>query len=188
MYRTSLMGVLGCAVALQLAGCSRQSAEDKAKEMATEKVDMAKGVGDVLQDKGTAAAESVATGVGKVLKGVERGFEKSGRTVALSEGARQAGLQATKVQLADASVAGASQADAAPTHAIEVYVLTERDAAGALKAKVFNALDQEIGRARQAFQQGADEGRYVRIALDPQLDLQAISRVELDFVPEAPAR
>lgn len=103
MHRTSLMGVLGCALAFQLAGCSRQSAEDKAKD-----------ISDVLQDKGTAAAESVTTGVGKVLKGVERGFEKSGRTVALSEG------------------------------------------------------------ARQAFQQGADEGRYIRVALD--------------FVPEASAR
>ena len=105
MHRTSLMGVLGCALAFQLAGCSRQSAEDKAKD-----------ISDVLQDKGTAAAaaESVTTGVGKVLRGVERGFEKSSRTVALSEG------------------------------------------------------------ARQAFQQGADEGRYIRVALD--------------FVPEASAR
>lgn len=194
MYRTSFMGVLACALALQLAGCSRQSAEEKAKEMATEKVDMAKGIGDVLQDKGTAAAESVTTGVGKVLKGVERGFEKSGRTVALGEAARQAGLQATKVQLADASAAGdgaasmASQADSARSQGIEVYVLSERDLSGSLKVKVFNALDQEIGRTRLAFKQGADEGRYVRIPLDSQIDLQAISRVDIDFLPEATGR
>lgn len=194
MHRTIFMGVLTGAIALQVAGCSRQSAEEKAKEMATEKVDMAKGIGDVLQDKGTAAAESVTTGMGKVLKGVERGFEKSGRSVVVSEGARQAGLQATKVQLVDGSAvveaepAGSSSTGSASAHAIEVYVLTDKDASGALKVKVFSALDQEIGRTRQAFKQGADEGRYVRIGLDPQLDLQAISRVELDFVSDAPSR
>lgn len=55
-----------CALALQLVACSKQTAEEKAKEMATEKVDMAKGIGDVLQEKGTAAAESVTSGMGKV--------------------------------------------------------------------------------------------------------------------------
>lgn len=189
MHRTIFMGVLTGAIALQVAGCSRQSAEDKAKEMATEKVGMAKGIGDVLQDKGTAAAESVTTGMGKVLKGVERGFEKSGRSVVVGEGARQAGLQATKVQLVDGSAAvEAEPAGSSSAHAIEVYVLTDKDASGALKVKVFSALDQEIGRSRQAFKQGADEGRYVRIALDPRLDLQAISRVELDFVSDTPSR
>ena len=206
MYRTLFVGVLSGAMALQLAGCSRQSAEEKAKEMATEKVDMAKGIGDALQDKGTVAAESVATGVGKVLKGVERGFERSGRSVVLSDGARQAGLQATKVQLVDGSSAAeaaepagsqagsqkatqtAAQTGSARTHAIDVYVLTDKDASGTLKVKVFNALDQEIGRARQAFKQGADEGRYVRIALDPQVDLQAINRVEIDLVSDASGR
>lgn len=193
MHRTVYMGVLACFMALQLAACSRQSAEEKGKEMATEKVDMAKGIGDVLQDKGTAAAESVTAGMGKVLKGVERGLEKSGRYVTLSEAASQAGLQATKVQLADssavsvdaASASAAAQGDVPGAHGIEVYLLSERDVSGSLKVKVFNSLDQEIGRSRVAFKQGLDEGRYVRIPLDRQIELQAIHRVDLDFVPSA---
>ena len=196
MHRTVFMGVLTCAMALQLAACSRQSAEEKGKEMATEKVDMAKGIGDVLQDKGTAAAESVTAGMGKVLKGVERGVEKSGRYVTLSEAASQAGLQATKVQLVDSSVASvdgasaseASQGDSSGAHGVEVYLVAERDVAGSLKVKVFNSLDQEIGRSRVTLKQGVDEGRYVRIPLDRQIELQAIHRVDLDFVPSAPTR
>ena len=196
MHRTVFMGVLACFMALQLAACSRQSAEEKGKEMATEKVDMAKGIGDVLQDKGTAAAESVTAGMGKVLNGVERGVEKSGRYVTLSEAASQAGLQATKVQLVDSSVASvdgasaseASQGDSSGAHGVEVYLVAERDVAGSLKVKVFNSLDQEIGRSRVTLKQGVDEGRYVRIPLDRQIELQAIHRVDLDFVPSAPTR
>lgn len=191
MNHAGCMGVLLCAVALQLSACSRQSAEEKAKEMATEKVDMAKGIGDVLQDKGTAAAESVTSGVGKVFRGIERGVEKSGRSVTLSEAALQAGLQATKVQVAGVSPSASAASDGgavdqAPVQAVEVYLLSERDVSGALKVKVLNSLDQEIGRTRLAFKQGADEGRYVRIPLDPQVDLQAISRVDLDFLPVVP--
>lgn len=194
MHRKGFMGVLACAMALQLVACSRQSAEDKAKEMATEKVDMAKGLGDVLQEKGTAAAESVTTGVGKVLRGVERGIEKSGRTVTLSESARQAGLQATKVQLmgqptvAEDAVSGASQPASAAGHGIEIYLVTERDLTGQLKVRVFNSLDQEIGRTRMPFKQGADQGQYLSIPLAAQLDLSSITRVDIDYLAEPSGR
>lgn len=187
MNSPKFMGVLVCGLALLAAGCSRQSAEDKAKEMATEKIDMAKGIGDVLQDKGTAAAESVTTGVGKVLRGVERGVEKSSRQVVLSESAQKAGLQATKVQLADAGTGPASSdaAQSAAGHAIDVYLVTSHDVAGTLKVRALNALEQEIARAKLPIKQSADDGRYARIPMPEQLDVQAVSTLEIDFAPAA---
>lgn len=184
------LAACSCVLALYLAACSKQTAEEKAKEMATEKVDMAKGIGDVLQEKGTAAAESVTSGMGKVVKGIERGVEKSGRVAMVSEVARQAGLQVTKVQLASAApgtqteAASGTGADPVPAHGLDAYVLTSQDVKGFLKVKVFNALDQEIGRVKLPLAQGAEEGHYVRIPLDPQVDLHAISKVEVDFIAQ----
>lgn len=188
--RTRVLAAGLCVLALLLSACSRQTAEEKAKEMATEKVDMAKGIGDVLQEKGTAAAESVTSGMGKVVKGIERGVEKSGRAAVVSDAAKQAGLQVTKVQLANAQQSAASEpasgqaSDQGANHGLDVYVLTSQDVKGALKVKVFNALDQEIGRVKLPLTQAADEGHYIRIPLDAQVDLQAISKVEVDFAAQ----
>lgn len=135
MNRPRYVAILACVLALQVAACSRQTAEEKGKEPATEKIDMAKGIGDVLQEKGTAAAESVTSGMGKVL------------------------------------------------HGLEVYLLSSQDVSGTLKIKVRNALDQEIGRTKLPLKQASDEARYVRIPLDAQVDLGAISKVDIDFLP-----
>ncbi|MEY4765513.1 MAG: hypothetical protein RI907_2186 [Pseudomonadota bacterium] len=187
-------GLLVVACALALSACSRQSAEDKAKEMATEKVDMAKGIGDVLQAKGTDAAESVSAGVGKVFQGIERGVEKSRRAAVVSPAASAAGLSVTKVQLADRADrvdpgdAGGSapQGQVAPAaHGLDLYVVTAHDAQGQLKVRVLNALDQEIGRAKLPLKQAGDEGHYVRVPLDAQVDLQAITKVDVDFQADA---
>ena len=179
-----------CMLTLQLTACSSQTAEEKAKEMATEKVDMAKSIGDVLQEKGMAAAESVTSGMGKVVRGVERGVEKSGRFAEVTDAAKQAGLQVTKVQLATAVISAASdpaEGSAADpeVRGLDLYVLTSQDVKGTMKIKIHNALDQEIGRVKLPFVQEADEGRYVRVTLDAQVDLQAITRVEVDFTPQA---
>ena len=64
-------------------------------------------------------------------------------------------------------------------------MLTSQDMKGTMKIKIHNALDQEIGRVKLPFVQEADEGRYVRVTLDAQVDLQAITRVEVDFTPQA---
>lgn len=186
-YRSMIVSCL-CASALLLTACSSKTAEEKGKELATEKVDLAKGIGDALQEKGSAAAESVTTGVGKVINGITRGVEKSGRVATLTANAQQAGLQVTKVQLPDLPLASASASSEESTspmehHAIDIYVLTSKQVKGTLKIKAFNALGQEIGRSKVALAQGADEAEYLSMPLDSHVDLQAISKVEVDFSP-----
>ena len=99
MRRPSTLLLNICLPLLVLTACSAQSGEEKGKEIAAEKVDTATEVGDALQEKGGAAADSIATGLSSVLKEVERGVKKSQRTVELCDGAKQVGLQVTKVML-----------------------------------------------------------------------------------------
>lgn len=177
-----------CVTTLLVSACSSKTAEEKGKELATEKVDIAKGIGDALQEKGSVAAESVTTGVGKVINGITRGVEKSGRTAILTSNAQQAGLQVTKVQLPDLSLASSSTSSGthtapADSNAINIYVLTSKQTTGTLKIKVFNTLGQEIGRSKIALAQGEDEAHYLTIPLDSHVDLEAISKVEVDFAP-----
>ena len=61
--------------AVSMTACSRQTAEEKGKAIATEKIDMVKGIGGALEEKGSGAAEAVASGVGNVVKGLGKGFE-----------------------------------------------------------------------------------------------------------------
>jgi hypothetical protein len=168
-----------------LGACSNQTAEEKGKAIATEKADMVKGIGDAMQEKGTAAAESLTTGLGKVVQGVERGVEKSKRTVVVSDAARQAGLDVTKVQFAETSMASSVSASEpepeAARQGLDIYLISQKAAEGELKVKVLNALDQEIGRAKLAIKQGADEAQYVRIPMPDRVDLHAVSKVHVDF-------
>lgn len=64
-----------------MTACSSQTAEEKGKELATSKIDVAKGIGDAMQEKGEAAGEAVTHGVGKIIKGFEKGVSKSGRAI-----------------------------------------------------------------------------------------------------------
>lgn len=172
--RPTLLLSLMTAVML-LTACSRQTAEEKGRELASDKIDMVKGVGDVLGEKGSAAAESVAGGLGKVVNGLGKGLEKSGRAVALSPSVTEAHIQITKVQ------------DARPTadkseHGLEAYVLSGTNVDGQLRVKLHDLLDREIGRTQVAVKQAAEEGHYVSIPLDTQISLADIARVTFDYV------
>lgn len=175
---------------LLLTACSKQSAEEAGKQLAAEKVDMAKGIGDALQDKGGAAADSITTGLGAVLKGVERGVEKSQRKVELGKGAQQVGLQITKVLLTTDGHGSPASApsESSTSHGLEMYVVTTQAVDGVLKVKVNNALDQEIGRTTVTLKQAADDGRYVQVPLFEQVDLHAVSKVWVDFATQDGAK
>jgi hypothetical protein len=175
-----LLITLAATVTLTTAACSRKTAEEKGAEMAGEKIDMVKGIGGVLEEKGSAAAESLTTGMGSVVKGVGKGMEKSSRVIAVKPSVEQAGLKITKLQ--DATPNAEST-----VHGLEAYIVANADAHGKLRVITYDLLDNEIGRARIDLERAADEGKYVSIPLDAQVKLTSIAKVEFDFLPDAPS-
>ena len=170
-----------CSLALGTSACSRKSAEEKGVEMATEKLDLAKGIGSALEEKGSATAESLATGVGNVVKGIGKGVEKSGRSVAVKDSVERAGLKITKVQNASVSSEGAA------VHGLEAYVISDANVRGKLRVIAYDILDKEIGRAKIDLVSSADDAKYVPIPLDAQVKIDSIVKVEFDFVAEPAA-
>ena len=160
-----------------LTGCDDRTAEEKGKDLATEKLDAATGIGTALEEKGTKAGESIVTGLGNVVKGFEKGVNKSGRTLVSEDSVTKAGLEITKVQDAVAA------ADEKP--AIEVYILSKADAEGKLRVIMYDVMDKEIGRTSVQLSRKADDGKYQRIEVDAQLDRSAISKLTFDFKPSA---
>jgi hypothetical protein len=163
-----------------LTACSRQTAEEKGKELATEKIDIAKGIGDAMQAKGEAAGDAVATGMGKVINGIEKGVNKSGRAIVTDASVDTAGLKITKLQDAKRDEEGKGKA-------LDVYILSSADVNGKLRVTVFDVMDKEIARTSVDLKKPADEGKYHKIALDEQLELNAISKVAFEFKPLLPA-
>lgn len=152
-----------------LGGCDSKTAEEKGAAMATEKIDMAKGVGDALQAKGGQATEAVTTGLGSVVNGFEKGVQKSGRKIVSDDTVAKAGLKITRAL------------DAAG--GLDLYVVAEADAIGKMRVLAYDVLDNEIGRATVALVRSADEGKYVRVPMDEQVVLSSISRLAVSFKP-----
>ncbi len=173
--------VLALSSVIAMSACSRQTAEEKGRELATEKIDLVKGIGSALEAKGGGAAEAVAGGVGTVVKGLGKGMEKSGRTIVVAPSVEQAGLQITKVQ--EATAAG----DRAAYHGLEVYIVANADAQGKLRVIVYDLLDKEIGRARVDLERAAEEGKYLAVPLDQQISLGSIAKVAFEFQSSPPA-
>ncbi len=176
--RTKLTLAAAALALASITACSQKTAEEKGAELATEKLDMAKGMGDALAKKGEAAGEAVVGGLGTVVKGIEKGAVKSGRRLASDDSVKAAGLQITKVQ--DAQV----DPEKKTSHGLDVYVVADKDAQGKLKVQVFDALDQEVGRTSVDLKRAADEGKFINVPLEEQLNLSQISKVSFQFKPD----
>jgi hypothetical protein len=174
--------VIAAALALVvLSACSQKTAEEKGVELAAEKIDMAKGMGDALTAKGESAGEAVASGIGTVFKGIEKGVAQSGRAISMDASVDSAGLKITTVQ-------DAKPGDDGKISGLEVYIVANTDARGKLRVLLFDVLGKEIGRTSVEVHRAADEGKYQTVALDPQVNLAAISKVAFTFkANDAPA-
>jgi hypothetical protein len=148
--------------------------------MAGEKIDMMTGIGDALTSKGGKAAESIATGVGTMVEGVERGAMKTGRKVSVDPSLAVAGLTVTKVQ--DSTDTGADAG-----HSMQTYVVATTAVDGSLRMFAYDALSREIGRTSVPVKLASDEARYVGLPLDKQVELHGIAKVAFTFVPKVQA-
>lgn len=167
---------LGTLILAGLTGCDDRTAEQKGAAMANEKIDMAKGIGTAMEAKGGQASEAVATGIGTVFKGIEKGIEKSGTKLVVDESLTKAGLTVTTVQNAIAD-------QKHKAHGMEMYVASELEARGKLRVLAYDSLDREIARVSVDLVRAADEAKYLRVPMEPQLSLASISKVALSFKP-----
>jgi len=165
-----------CLVAAVLCACSSKSAEEKGADMAGEKIDMVAGIGNALTDKGGKAAESIASGVGTVVKGVERGALKVGRKLDIDPSLARAGLAVSRVQ--DGTEAGNGAA-----HGLLAYVIASTRAEGSLRMFAYDALGREIGRSSVPVAYGGDDASYVALALDKNVALGDVVAVGFKYVP-----
>lgn len=159
-----------------LTACDQRTAEQKGADMATGKIDMAKGIGDALEQKGGAAGEAVVTGLGTVVKGFEKGVNKSGRTIAADDTVTKAGLKITRVQ--DAPRGAESK-----TQGLDLYVVADADARGKLRVLMLDVMGNEIARSTVDLVRSADEAKYQRLELDELVSLSAISKLTISFKP-----
>lgn len=159
-----------------LTGCDNRSAEQKGADLATGKIDMAKGIGDALEKKGGAAGEAVVTGLGSVVKGMEKGVNKSGRSIESDDSVTKAGLKVTRVQDAPRDTEGKKQG-------LDLYVVADADARGKLRVLMFDVMGNEIARSTADIVRSADEAKYHRIELDELVSMSAISKLTISFKP-----
>ncbi len=165
-----------CLLAAALCACSSKSAEEKGADMASEKIDMVTGIGNALTDKGGKAAESIASGVGTVVKGVERGALKVGRKLNIDASLAKAGLSVTRVQ--DAAASGDDK------HGLLAYVVASAKVQGSLRMFAYDALGREIARSSVPLTFGGDDAAYVGLQLDQHVALGDVVAVGFTFAPE----
>lgn len=159
-----------------LLGCSRQTAEEKGKELATEKIDLVKGVGEALKEKGAQAAESLAHGTGNVLQGAGDGFDKAFEWKLTSgSGLGRAGLSVPRVSKAASHVSNGS--------AIDVYVVAEREAVGTLSLTAYDVKHREVARTGVALKITTNSGSYETMVLDERVPVNTIREIAFDFMP-----
>lgn len=176
MRRSVFQYGAACLVAAALCACSQESAEEKGAKLAGEKIDMVAGIGNALTDKGGKAAESIASGVGNVVKGVERGALKVGRKLDVDPSLARAGLAVSRVQ--DAAEAGSGEA-----HGLLAYVIANAQAEGNLRMFAYDALGREIARSSVPVVFAGDDARYVALSLEKNVALGDVVAVGFRFVP-----
>ena len=170
--------LLACVACLAISACSRQTAEEKGKELATEKIDLVKGVGEALKDKGGQAAESVAQGTGQVFQGVGEGFGKAFEwKLTNAAGMEKAGLTVSRVDKGSPSDGRKNE--------VNVYLVAARDAAGTLSMVAYDSSKREMARTRTEMRIGAGEGRYETLVLDERTPVNSVREVTFDFQPSA---
>lgn len=158
------------------AACSRQTAEEKGKELVAEKAGMVKGIGDALQEKGAEAAQSVAHGAGNVLQGASTGLEDAfAWKVVSAESLGKNGLTVSRVQH--------GKATDKTSKTVDVYLVANAPAQGNLQMIVYDVAKREVGRAKVNLKMAANDGRYETFELDERADLSLVREVSFDLQP-----
>ncbi len=168
--------IAGFTALFAIAGCSQKTAEEKGAEMATEKLDVAKGIGGAMEAKGAQAGEAVVAGVGTVFKGFEQGTNKLRAGVVADDSLAKSGLKITRMQ-----PSGAETYD--NVHALDLYVIADAPAKGKLRVLAMDVSGNEIGRSTVALEREGDEAKYLKVDFDEQVKLANLGKVMVSYKP-----
>ena len=158
--------------------CSRQTAEEKGKELVAEKAGMVKGIGDALQEKGAEAAQSVAHGAGNVLQGASTGLDEAfAWKVVSTDSMSKSGVTVSRVQHGKATDKSSKTVDA--------YLIANAPVQGSLQMIVYDVAKREVGRAKVNVKMAANDARYETFELDERADLGLVREVSFDLQPAA---
>lgn len=160
-------------LALSLGGCSKQTAEEKGKEMATEKIDMVKGVGEALKESGKQATESLAHGVGNATKGIGAGLEAaSAFEFTLNPSMAQNGLSVNRMQPGKGE-----------ENAVSVYIISKQAVAGRMTLYAYGKKKIELGRVSRELKLAANGAVYEDFSFDGRTQKALMENIAVDFEP-----
>lgn len=120
--------------------CDKRTAEEKGRDLASEKLDMAKGVADVVKEKGGGLGKTAGQGVGDLIKGVGSGVKDVVNppvTVELEKSAAEAGFTVNRANESGGEV---------DARMIEVYGAFAKPFRGRLELRAFDEKGAELGQ------------------------------------------
>lgn len=160
-----------------LSACSKQTAEEKGKALADDKIGMVKGIGEALKENGKQAAQSVSEGLGNTGKGVTAGFEAVS-AIAYKPGASIVanGLGITRMHWGNESADG---------HVINAYVTARQAAHGNLHILAFDNKHVELGRVAREIKRASDSAGYEDFTLDARTPKSSIAYLTLEYTPKS---
>lgn len=151
----------------------KKQAEEEAREKTEKQISRAKGVGEALKETGNSAMESITEGVGEVIKGANKGFDKSFVNVEmrLSDGAK-ACFNATRTRI---------DTDTLGNQEIISYLTFDKECSGKLTMRLFDEADQEVARSVIRVDEPADEARNVAFPFDQRTSFSLVKYGTLDY-------
>ena len=149
----------------------KKKAEEEGNAMVAIKSKMIKGAGDALKNEGKEAAESTAEGLSEIIKGANKGFDKSisGAKIELDSNTKNI-LQIGRL---DKSIASSS-------NTTSVYIIAKQDFTGSVKLKAFDQDGIEIGRSTQELQLTNDDAQYFDFSFDQRTPLSQAVKFTLE--------
>lgn len=168
------------AVTFMLSSClSREERNRRAEEEARGEVEVqasrVKGVGEALKGVGKDAMQSLAEGVGSVVKGASEGFDKSTVSIDMrvSDEAKTY-FSSTRTQV---------ETDSLGKQEIISYLTFNRACKGKLVLKLFNKTNKEVGRSVVAVNMSEEEARYIDFPVDQRISFSLIEYCTLEYKP-----
>lgn len=161
------------AIATCLGACSKQTAEEKGKAMADEKLGIVKGVGEALKESGKQATESLAHGMGNAAKGIGAGLNAaSAIAFKLDPNVEQNGINVNRIQPGQAQ-----------ENAISLYILSKQAISGRMTLYAYGKKNAELGRVAKEIKLSADGAVYEDFGFDKRVERTLIEYVQVNFEP-----
>jgi len=161
-----------------LSACSRQTAEEKGKAMAEEKIGLVKGVGEALKESGKQATESLTHGVGSATQGIGAGMEASAALAFKPHPSlTQHGMKISRVQShSHANTEG---------HVVSAYLITDKAVSGRMTFYAFDKQNVELGRVTRDIKLAANGAGFEDFSFDARTPIKTASYLSAEFTPAA---